>query len=209
MTAASLAGPDFLAFVVDDLDAASRFWRDVAGLKLAPQSPPGAQVFLTRPVPFAVRVPRPREVPGSGQGVAVWFSVSGDVDEYRAALVRRGAAWGNCATDRSGECLTWWCLAGLSSPSMRVRREILDRSGFGGSCRGCGRRWFCAAWAWEGSGAAVSARGCVGAVFASDADACWEGGTEFYRDWKSLRSGAVSVPTDGESCADPTGCCLF
>jgi predicted enzyme related to lactoylglutathione lyase len=94
MTAASLAGPDFLAFVVDDLDAASRFWRDVAGLKLAPQSPPGAQVFLTRPVPFAVRVPRPGEVPGSGQGVAVWFSVSGDVDEYRAALVQRGATLG-------------------------------------------------------------------------------------------------------------------
>jgi len=77
MTAASLAGPDFLAFVVDDLDAASRFWRDVAGLKLAPQSPPGAQVFLTRPVPFAVRVPRPGEVPGSGQGLRFGFPSAG------------------------------------------------------------------------------------------------------------------------------------
>ncbi len=94
MTASSLAGPDFLAFVVDDLDAASTFWRDVAGLKLAPQSPPGAQVFLTRPVPFAVRVPRSGEVPGSGHGVAVWFSVTGDVDDYRAALVQRGATPG-------------------------------------------------------------------------------------------------------------------
>ena len=134
MTAASLAGPDFLAFVVDDLDAASRFWRDVAGLNLAPQSPPGAQVFLTRPVPFAVRVPRPGEVPGSGQRVAVWFSVSGGVDEYRAALVRRGATPPGRVARRTVRTNVrfWWRLVGLSSPSVRVRREILDRSGFGG-----------------------------------------------------------------------------
>jgi hypothetical protein len=91
MSAPSLIGPSFLAFVVDDVAAASLFWTNVVGLKPAAQSPPGAQVFQTSPIPIAVRVPRAGEVLGSGQGLAPWFSVSGDVDEFREDLLQRGA----------------------------------------------------------------------------------------------------------------------
>ena len=91
MSSPRLTGPDFIAFVVDDVEAASAFWRDVVGLEPVAYSPPQARVFNTSPIPLAIRAPRPGESPGTGQGVAVWFSVSGDVDEYRAELLRRGA----------------------------------------------------------------------------------------------------------------------
>jgi hypothetical protein len=38
-----------------------------------------------------VRVPRKGEEVGSGPGVAVWFSVNGDVDAFRATLLQRKA----------------------------------------------------------------------------------------------------------------------
>lgn len=91
MSSPYLTGPDFIAFVVDDVEAASMFWRDVVGLEPAAYSPPQAQVFNTNPIPVAVRAPRPGEARTNGQGIAVWFSASGDVDEYRAELLRRGA----------------------------------------------------------------------------------------------------------------------
>jgi catechol 2,3-dioxygenase-like lactoylglutathione lyase family enzyme len=91
MSSPRLTSPDFIAFVVDDMEAASAFWRDVVGLEPAAHSPPQARVFNTSPIPVAIRAPRPGEPRGSGQEVAVWFSVSGDVDEYRAELLRRGA----------------------------------------------------------------------------------------------------------------------
>jgi catechol 2,3-dioxygenase-like lactoylglutathione lyase family enzyme len=91
MSAPSPTGPSFVAFVVDDIAAASAFWTNVVGLTPAAHSPPGAQVFQTSPIPFAIRGPRPGELHGNGQGVAVWFSVSGDVDQYRAEVLRRGA----------------------------------------------------------------------------------------------------------------------
>lgn len=90
MSVARVAGPDFLAFVVEDVEGAATFWTDVIGLKPSPHGPPGAKVFETSPIPFAIRSPRPGEPVGSGQGVAVWFAVSGDVDECRAALLQRG-----------------------------------------------------------------------------------------------------------------------
>src|SRR5271156_2602931 len=94
MSSPSFTGPDFIAFVVDDVEAAGAFWRDIVGLEPAAHSPPQAQVFNTSPIPVAIRAPRPGEPPASGQGVAVWFSVSGDVDEYRAELLWRGGDGG-------------------------------------------------------------------------------------------------------------------
>ena len=44
MSSPSLTGPDFIAFVVDDVEAASAFWRDVVGLEPAAHSPPQARV---------------------------------------------------------------------------------------------------------------------------------------------------------------------
>ena len=91
MSAASLGGPDFLAFIVEDVEAASRFWIDVVGLNPAPHSPPGAKLFETNSIPFAVRTPYPGETVGTANGVSIWFSLAGDVDEYRELLLQRGA----------------------------------------------------------------------------------------------------------------------
>ncbi|MBW7883479.1 MAG: VOC family protein [Caldilineaceae bacterium] len=71
----TLTGPDFVALQVRDLDAASRFYREVVGLTLAPASPPDAVVFATKPIAFAVRKPLVDldAVARLGHGVALWF----------------------------------------------------------------------------------------------------------------------------------------
>lgn len=74
----TVTGPDFLALQVRDLDASADFYETRLGLRRAPQSPPGAVVFDTRPVPFAVRTPLPgvdldAAQPRPGLGVALWL----------------------------------------------------------------------------------------------------------------------------------------
>lgn len=48
-------------------------------------------MFETKPIAFAIRKPRPGESVGGGAGVALWFSVAGDIDEFREELLHRGA----------------------------------------------------------------------------------------------------------------------
>ena len=50
-------GPDFISLQVRDLGRAAAFYETRLGLHRAPASPPGAVVFTTSPVPFAVREP--------------------------------------------------------------------------------------------------------------------------------------------------------
>ena len=50
-------GPDFIALQVSDLEVSAAFYSEQLGLERAAQSPPGAVVFATTPVPFAVREP--------------------------------------------------------------------------------------------------------------------------------------------------------
>jgi predicted enzyme related to lactoylglutathione lyase len=72
----AVTGPDFLALQVDDLEQAAAFYEQKLGLERAPVSPPGAVVFATRPIPFAVREPLPGTDLESGQtglGVALWL----------------------------------------------------------------------------------------------------------------------------------------
>jgi predicted enzyme related to lactoylglutathione lyase len=72
----TIAGPDFLALQVDDLERAAAFYEQKLGLERAPGSPPGAVVFATRPIPFAVREPSPGTDLDRGQaglGVAIWL----------------------------------------------------------------------------------------------------------------------------------------
>jgi len=72
----TITGPDFLALQVDDLERAAAFYEEKLGLGRAPASPPGAVVFTTRPIPFAVREPMPGTDLGSGEpglGVALWL----------------------------------------------------------------------------------------------------------------------------------------
>jgi predicted enzyme related to lactoylglutathione lyase len=73
----TITGPDFIALQVRDLARAAAFYEDQLGLRRTPASPPGAIVFATTPVPFAVREPLPgvdlTAVDRPGLGVALWL----------------------------------------------------------------------------------------------------------------------------------------
>ena len=73
-------GPDFISLQVRDLDTAAAFYEQRLGLPRAPASPPGAVVFATEPIAFAVRELLPATDLDAGQpglGVAVWIKVDG------------------------------------------------------------------------------------------------------------------------------------
>ncbi|KAB2350221.1 VOC family protein [Actinomadura rudentiformis] len=61
----------------DRVRAAAAFCEEHLGLRKSPASPPGAVVFTTSPIPFAVREPLPGvdldDVARPGLGVALWF----------------------------------------------------------------------------------------------------------------------------------------
>ena len=59
MTVATVSGPSFLSLQVRDLAVSADFYESQLGLVRAPQAPPGAVVFTTSPIPFAVRNPAP------------------------------------------------------------------------------------------------------------------------------------------------------
>lgn len=73
----TVSGPDFIALQVRDLDRSAQFYESRLGLRRLPAAPPGAVVFDTAPVPFAVREPLPGidldAVPQPGLGVALWM----------------------------------------------------------------------------------------------------------------------------------------
>ncbi|MEU2199148.1 VOC family protein [Isoptericola sp. NPDC019482] len=76
---ATVSGLDFLALQVRDVDAAAAFFEERLGLRRASAAPPGAVVFATEPVPFAVRGPLPDtdlDAGRPGLGVALWFATS-------------------------------------------------------------------------------------------------------------------------------------
>lgn len=74
---ARATGPDFIALQVRDVEAAAQFYESRLGLTRAPSAPPGAVVFTTSPIPFAVREPLPGVDLDSGDrpgnGVALWL----------------------------------------------------------------------------------------------------------------------------------------
>jgi predicted enzyme related to lactoylglutathione lyase len=76
----TVTGPDFIGLQVRDVPAAAAFYEQRLGLRRAAVSPPGAVVFDTTPIPFAVREPLPGvsldDVARPGLGVAVWFKTS-------------------------------------------------------------------------------------------------------------------------------------
>lgn len=86
-----LIGPDFISIQIEDLDAARRFYTEVVGLTVAADNPPGAVVFDTRPIPFAVRIPLVdlRGADSPGEGIAIWFACD-DADALHDHLVERG-----------------------------------------------------------------------------------------------------------------------
>ena len=73
----TVTGPDFIALQVRDLDRAATFYEQRLGLRRVPAGPPGAVVFATAPIAFAVREPLPGvDLDGTdrpGLGVALWL----------------------------------------------------------------------------------------------------------------------------------------
>lgn len=73
----TVTGPDFVALQVRDLERAAEFYETRIGLERVPAAPPGAVLFDTSPIPFAVREPLPDVdldgVDRPGIGVALWF----------------------------------------------------------------------------------------------------------------------------------------
>ena len=90
---ARVTGPDFVALQVRDLEASGRFYEEKLGLERASESPPGAVVFRTEPIPFAVRETAVNldAVERVGWGVALWLRCDDArelYDELREAGIR-------------------------------------------------------------------------------------------------------------------------
>ncbi|WP_149205178.1 VOC family protein [Actinotalea subterranea] len=92
----TVTGPDFLALQVRDLQGSAQFYETHLGLRRAPMSPPGAVVFDTAPIAFAVREPLPgvdldAASPRPGLGVALWLHAT-DAQELHDRLAAAGVA---------------------------------------------------------------------------------------------------------------------
>ena len=91
---ATVTGPDFIALQVRDLDASAAFYEERLGLRRAPAGPPGAVVFGTTPIAFAVRTPLPgvdldAVTPRPGAGVALWLRAD-DAQQLHDDLAEAG-----------------------------------------------------------------------------------------------------------------------
>jgi predicted enzyme related to lactoylglutathione lyase len=84
-------GPDFISLQVSDIEVSAAFYSEQLGLQRAAQSPPGAVVFATAPIPFAVRVPviDLQAVERLGWGVALWLKAD-DPQALHDRLVEAG-----------------------------------------------------------------------------------------------------------------------
>jgi catechol 2,3-dioxygenase-like lactoylglutathione lyase family enzyme/quinol monooxygenase YgiN len=84
---AKLLGPNFIALQVRDLEASKAFYVERMGLTPMPQSPPGAVIFETEPVPFGIREPLVDLDATSllGWGVSLWIAAT-DADLLHARL---------------------------------------------------------------------------------------------------------------------------
>lgn len=73
----TITGPDFIALQVRDIERSATFYEDQVGMSRAPQSAPGAIVFATDTIPFAVREPAPGVDLDAqqqlGAGIALWL----------------------------------------------------------------------------------------------------------------------------------------
>lgn len=90
----TVTGPSFVALQVRNLDRAADFYETRLGLRRAAVSPPGAVVFDTSPIAFAVREPLPgvdleAASPRPGLGVAIWLGCD-DAPTLHERLVADG-----------------------------------------------------------------------------------------------------------------------
>ena len=92
----TVTGPTFIALQVRDLQRAADFYQTHLGLTPAASAPPGAVVFATTPVSFAVREPLPgvdldAARPNPGIGVALWLHAD-DAQALHDRLTAAGVA---------------------------------------------------------------------------------------------------------------------
>lgn len=86
-----LIGPDFIALQVRDLEASKRFYTEHLGLSPTHRGPPGAVVFDTTPIPFAIRTPLV-DLSASellGWGVSLWLACD-DANAFHERLTAKG-----------------------------------------------------------------------------------------------------------------------
>ena len=90
-TTPRLIGPSFIALQVHDLEASKTFYLEQIGLTASPHMPPGAVIFNTKPIPFAIRTPMVDLEATSklGWGVSLWIAAT-DADALHAELVEKG-----------------------------------------------------------------------------------------------------------------------
>lgn len=88
---ASITGPDFIALQTRDLARSPAFSVEQLGLKALPSSSPGAVVFDTKPIPFAIREPLVDldASPRLGWGVSLWLAAD-DAQTLHDRLVEAG-----------------------------------------------------------------------------------------------------------------------
>ena len=78
-----LIGPDFISLQVRDLEASKLFYTKHLSLSLVDRTPPGAVLFDTTPIPFAIRTPT-IDLSASerlGWGVSIWLACD-DADSF-------------------------------------------------------------------------------------------------------------------------------
>jgi len=80
---ATIKGPDFIALQVPDFEKSAKFYSEILGLRRAPKSPPDAVLFMTSPIPFAVRKShQPLGDHPLGHGAALWFLCDNSIELY-------------------------------------------------------------------------------------------------------------------------------
>src|SRR6202020_870885 len=86
-------GPYFIVWQGRSLRTSSKFYKEVFGFEAAAQSPPGAVVLKTAPIPLALREPlRPLPAAGPlGVGMVLWIACD-DANALHDQIVRRGGA---------------------------------------------------------------------------------------------------------------------
>ncbi|MCJ8151095.1 VOC family protein [Shinella sedimenti] len=84
-------GPSFIALQVRDLTASTKFYSEIFGFMAQERNPPGAVVFVTKPIALALREPlRPLPEAGPlGTGVVLWVACN-DADALHDLIVERG-----------------------------------------------------------------------------------------------------------------------
>lgn len=97
---AHLTGPDFIALQVRDLGASLAFYADTLGLTPQPLSPPGAVVFATDTIPFAIRQPLVDldDSTRLGWGMSLWIACD-NADDLHEQVAAAGAVITQPPTD--------------------------------------------------------------------------------------------------------------